>query len=44
MSWHYKSSEEREESGEPVLEDDQLGDVITFTGSLQIGNRPSSET
>ena len=42
MSWHYQSSEEREESGAPIFEDDQPGDVITFKGSLQIGNQPSS--
>jgi hypothetical protein len=43
MSWHYVSSEEREASGEPTFEDDQPGDVITFKGSLQIGNRSPSD-
>jgi len=43
MSWHYVSSEEREASGAPILEDDQPGDVITFKGSLQIGNRSLSD-
>lgn len=32
MSWHYESSEQREESGGPIFKDDQPGDVITFKG------------
>jgi hypothetical protein len=37
MSWHYETNEEREESGSPIFDDDQPGDIITFKGSLQIG-------
>ena len=43
FSWHYETSEQREESGAPVFEDDQPGDVITCKGSLQIGNQRSSQ-
>lgn len=43
FSWHYETSEQREESGAPIFEDDQPGDVITCKGSLQIGNEPSSQ-
>jgi hypothetical protein len=39
MSWHCETSAGREESGAPIFENDQPGDVITFKGSLQIGNR-----
>lgn len=39
MSWHYDTNAEHEESGGPVFEDDQPDDIITFDGSLQIGNR-----
>lgn len=38
MSWHYQTNEEREESDGPVLEDEQPGDVVTFKGSLTIGD------
>lgn len=38
FSWHYETNEEREESGAPIFEFDQAGDVITFKGSLQIGS------
>lgn len=39
MTWTYETSEEREESGGPIYENDQPGDVISFRGSLQIGGR-----
>jgi hypothetical protein len=38
ISWHYETNEEREESGAPIFEFDQPNDVITFKGSLRIGN------
>jgi hypothetical protein len=38
IAWHYETNEEREESGAPIFEFDQPGDVITFKGSLQIGS------
>ena len=40
MSWSYETNEQREEPVAPNSEDDQPGDVITFKGSLQVGNRP----
>jgi hypothetical protein len=40
MSWCYETRENREESDSPI-EEDQSGDVITFKGSLQVGNRPT---
>ncbi len=43
-SWHYETSEEREESGAPIFEFDQPGDVITFKGSLQIGRAGETMT
>jgi hypothetical protein len=39
MAWAFETSEKREESGEPIYEDDQPGDVITFKGVVQIGYR-----
>ena len=42
MSWHYETVEQREESKAPIVEDDEPGDVITFKGSLQVGNGPTS--
>jgi len=43
FAWHYETNEDREESGAPIFEFDQAGDVITFKGSLQIG-RVGNET
>jgi hypothetical protein len=38
IAWHYKTNEERGESGAPTFEFDQPGDIITFEGSLRVGN------
>lgn len=44
ISWHYETNEEREESGAPIFEYDQPGDVISFKGSLQIGSKSETMT
>jgi hypothetical protein len=35
----YETSAERAESGAPIYEDDQPGDVVTFQATFQFGNR-----
>jgi hypothetical protein len=39
IRWNFETSEQREETGAQVYENDQPGDVITFCGRVRIGYR-----
>ncbi|MDB5386190.1 MAG: hypothetical protein JWM11_1836 [Planctomycetaceae bacterium] len=39
IRWEYVTSTEREETGAPIFDHDQPGDVITFGGLVQFGYR-----
>jgi hypothetical protein len=42
VAWHYETSEQREESGAPIYDTDQPGDVVTFKGRIQYGSAGST--
>jgi ABC-type transporter Mla MlaB component len=40
IQWSYETAAKREESDGTVYDGDQPGDLITFKGTVQIGERP----